>query len=571
MIGFSADGDTRLLSAMKSITLFDLKPDIDLIKRENINPVCVQDSIHIGTKLRNRLLNSSIVLRIGDQVATIVHIKMLLNSVAKEVHGLVQSDIYPEDRQNFRSLEKIMDSRVIRALDNHIPDCKATIMYLKLCKQITSSFVQEDLQPIERIYQIWNALYFLRCWRKWLQASKTRTGNYTLAENFISCNAFTCIEINAHSMIGIIVKLRSTPNMFLPPIFASQPCEEMFRQMRSMGTANYTKINFSLNELLHLIARVEMLNKIAYSSNDIVFPRIQLSSENKFPINLPSDDGIFNAMERALKDAVQQANQFGIQINSTDITESTVQVSNDNLLDDIMREEEDLLDGIERIVPDDNNAELSRNIEVIDSDGSTKSIPKSTLIWMLSESNGKLSSDRLKRVQGSTTSTSKRMKLDLSRNVDERPCLFKSNQLQIGEWAIFCLENDNLDHNTSEQILLDNYLIGVAIGFSILKNGHRRQYKHDHVSITSESHTDDIIQVLGVWYTFDENQILHRKRDQNTFTVNIGKYFATMKNPTTEKDENCENISYFLPCKYNELKEMIFELHSNNEINATAQ
>lgn len=143
---------------MKSIALFDLKPNIDIIKRVNVNPIPVQDTIHIGTKLRNRLLNASVLLQIGNKIATIVHIKSLLNSVNKEYHGLVQSDIYPEDRQNFKSLEKIMDDRVIQALESHVPDCEATVAYLKLCKQITSSFTEENLDPIERIYRIWNAL-----------------------------------------------------------------------------------------------------------------------------------------------------------------------------------------------------------------------------------------------------------------------------------------------------------------------------------------------------------------------------------------------------------------------------
>lgn len=103
--------------------------------------------------------------------------------MSKEIHGLVNTDICIEVRQNYGSLEKLMEARVLRALENHIPDSKATIKYLTLCKQITSAFVQENLTPIERVYMIWNALYFLKCWRNWIKNSKNR---YTLTENFIS-------------------------------------------------------------------------------------------------------------------------------------------------------------------------------------------------------------------------------------------------------------------------------------------------------------------------------------------------------------------------------------------------
>lgn len=41
-----------------------------------------------------------------------------------------------------------------------------------------------------------------------------------------------------------ILKLRDEgkTEMFQTHLFASQPCEHMFRHMRSMGTANFTKI-----------------------------------------------------------------------------------------------------------------------------------------------------------------------------------------------------------------------------------------------------------------------------------------------------------------------------------------
>lgn len=102
---------------------------------------------------------------IGKRVVSIVHIKALLKLVSKDVHGLVHSDIIPEDRQNYKSLEKLMKERVLNAMETNVADSKGTIMYLKLCKLITSSFLAPDLKPIQRIYSIWYAVFFLRCWR----------------------------------------------------------------------------------------------------------------------------------------------------------------------------------------------------------------------------------------------------------------------------------------------------------------------------------------------------------------------------------------------------------------------
>lgn len=567
VIGFSSDGDPRLLRAMKTITLFDIKP-------VNVNPVCVQDTVHIGTKLRNRLLNSSIVLRIGNEVATIVHIKMLLNVVNKEIHGLVHSDIYPEDRQNFKALEKIMHERVIQTLESHVPHCNATVAYLKLCKQITSSFIEENLNPIERIYRIWNSLYFLRCWRQSIQKSK----HQTLTENFISSNAYMCIEINAHALVQLTVKLRSSQNMFLPIKFASQPCEHIFRLCRSMGTTNYTKINFTLNELLHLNARVEMANKICYSCPEIVFPRIESSSSSTSEIgqpNLPSDQQILEAMNKALVDALAQAEKLGIRLAQEDITNCEIN-TNDNLLDEILEEpdeDEFNINDPDEHTDNDSTAESHRNIEVWDIDGSVKIIPKSTLIWMLTESKDRLSSDRLKRVQGSASKpSSKRIKLEQPNKLSTVPTLFKSDQLKISEWAIF--KADNIQNDSG----IRDYKIGLITGFKIFEKkfsakGRWKQYKSHYVPINTEKNqtiskklrlelgfdtSPNEIHVLGVFYTCDEKGILSPNENIDKFALK--NYFATMAQPKTRKDDNCDSIVYSIPCEYAELIKFVTEL-----------
>lgn len=101
------------------------------------------------------------LLCIGNRVVTAAHIQVLLNTAEKAVHGLVQTDVYPEDRQNFKSLEKLMEDRVLNALKQYVVDSGATTTYLMLCKLITSAYLRMDLKPIERIYKIWHAVYFI--------------------------------------------------------------------------------------------------------------------------------------------------------------------------------------------------------------------------------------------------------------------------------------------------------------------------------------------------------------------------------------------------------------------------
>lgn len=121
---------------------------------------CIQDTTHIGAKLRNRILKSSIVLPLGNKQIHQSHLKMLIKMVPKIVHGLTIGDVNPKDRQNFSSYEKMTSERVRKALSEHVADSEGTVAYLEKCHQITSCFLQYDLEPLERIYRIYNAVFF---------------------------------------------------------------------------------------------------------------------------------------------------------------------------------------------------------------------------------------------------------------------------------------------------------------------------------------------------------------------------------------------------------------------------
>lgn len=580
VIGISSDGDPRLVSNMKTLTSFNLKLLITAAtpKLYGLYEIYYfQDTIHIGTKLRNRLLNSSIVLYMGSKIVSTVHIKKLLKTVAKEVHGLVLSDICPDDRQNFESLEKLMDDRVLNAMKAQVADCEGTVMYLTLCKLITSSFLATNLMPIERIYRIWYSVFFLRCWRKWLKSNN----NYSLKENFISDNAYTCIEINAHNLIQAIIKLRSNgqENLFLPHLFASQPCEHIFRMMRSMGTVNFTKINFSLNELIHSIAKVEIMQKIRFTCNDIEFPRFFKESSSDNITQLPSDNEIQKAVEEAQKNALEKAAQFGMILTSNDIASTEISINKtspaESRLDD---DDEDIYDSddeeVEEIVEENakenasDDMTLSPFLHFTDSDGTTRKVRKSTFIWMHSEHKDKLSSDRLKRVQGTSSSlvgpNSKRRKVTSSgvsaQLLGSEPNLVKSNEIMIGDWVLFDLqsarENDINSFALKNELAEQNgILIGLIIGFRCIDEKNKsKQHKVDFVCVMdqtpSENQNRKKILALAIWYSCNENGVL--KQIIGNLSLGIESYKFTMKTPIIKSES--DGVHYSLPFEYSELK-----------------
>lgn len=392
IVGWSSDGDPRLLSAMC----------IEIVRDPASHVEYVQDMVHIATKLRNKLLNAK-TMNMGNRNVSIVHLHQLLSTVQKSVHGLTKTDVCPQDRQNFESFMSITNTRVIESLKNTIPNCEATVKYLEVCSDIVSSYLDHKIDPMERIFRMYRSIFFLRIWRNHINCSPY----HTLHDNFLTSNAYTCVEINGRSMLNLIEKLRqnNTPQLFLPPIFDSQTCEKMFRQLRSMGTVNFTKINFSLYEIIHMIGRIELQNNIAYfkfPEKTVSFPIDHKRSQKTQIYDLPSHADVEIALEKAKRIAIADGIFFGMrpenfeqyEIHSRVVDETHDQYDNANILLEGDIEENDTNENI-----NENAIENSPFTTIIDENGTEVVVRKSTLVWMLSERSISISKDRLRRVQ----------------------------------------------------------------------------------------------------------------------------------------------------------------------------
>lgn len=151
-----------------------------------------------GSMRRIRLLNGVTTLILGNAIISVAHLKILLNLLPKDAHGLVYSDICPNDRQKFFSLEKIMQPRVRDALSKHVIGSEGTINYIRICHEVTSSLIEADLSPVERVFRLWRATFFVRAW---LLSIDRSNGNLNVSDSFITTNAYQCIELNAENLI----------------------------------------------------------------------------------------------------------------------------------------------------------------------------------------------------------------------------------------------------------------------------------------------------------------------------------------------------------------------------------
>lgn len=521
--GVSADGDSRLLKSM--IDNMNRKNAIENLSEIDLKGIlCLQDIVHIATKLRNRLLALIVTLILGCSIVSLSHLKMLINNVSKEIHGLTMKDICPDDRQNFGSMEKMMKQRVIDALEEHVVGSKGTVMYLKLCGKITSSLMENNLPPLERIHRLWYSTFFLRAWKKWLNRSGLK-----IKDSFISQNAHSCIEVNAENLIKLTVKFREQKceSLYIPTLFNSQPCEETFRAFRSMGTMNYTRINFTLLELFHLVGRVELQNDIVYiklADQDISFPRNKINEAQLNQYKLPSDSEIINAINEAKKDAIEDAGKFGIDVEPTEIEQCEFKnTSEENLIDDE-------IDADVAHIPEQ-STESSAFIDITLNNGTKKSIRKSTYLWTLTDPRQHLSNDRLKRVQEAKEQSkhkkkqisSKPRRLVFRKELSPNPILSlcKNEELQIGDWAIFQIEIKKKVIFAVGNILSFRYRDG--------KTAKERKYTWDFAPIVPPKGVKARgIEVMASWFEIGSATI-HAPVDLlNSFYIDIEKYIATL-------------------------------------------
>ena len=202
----ASDGDWKCLAAMTNSTFkasnnplsyhfwFRSKLNIDI----GIDRICIQDMVHIATKLRNLLLRDNL-LCIGDYLVSPNHIRFLLDEVSKDQHELDEGDIDSKDRMNFRSMEKIYSEKVTQLLKEKVPDSDGTRVFLEMARLVTDAFLDRSLMPDQRIYMIWKAVFFYRIWRKWIMDHP----QYKVGINFLTTNCYLCIEINAHAFSSV--------------------------------------------------------------------------------------------------------------------------------------------------------------------------------------------------------------------------------------------------------------------------------------------------------------------------------------------------------------------------------
>lgn len=447
VITVSTDSDQKQNSAMRKCSglgvqssVFDKLGGADWFGMNvKAPPFYFLDIPHLALNFRNCLLKTKTnlnKLRFGSHYIRIQHLEFLLNHFSKDQHQLTATTLNPLDKQNFQSLLRLCDDKVINLLKLHVTGSNGTVTFLQIIRNIVDAFMDPNLSPLQRVKKMWHVVFILRIWRSFVVSN----GSLNLTTNFLTVNSYSCLEINAHSLILIILYLkeRNLDDLFLPHLFNSQPCESFFRKIRSMTSTYCTITNCSIKEMLGRINRISMLDDSALHT-EIAFPRISKTQKHsgRCEYKLPSINEIFDEIEKCKSDAIEFAIQIGL-IKRTDTKNISLKCPinslafkrNEDEWEDWVDEEEDddeliayreeaamqelqleslLLPNHADKFIDQEILQSSPYVEIYHSENKRIVVKKTSLCWLLRPEVTRMSSDRLRRVQTKIILGSKRL------------------------------------------------------------------------------------------------------------------------------------------------------------------
>lgn len=321
VLTISSDSDPRYNRAMRklfgsnfeSVQLNCSPNDLKKIRC----PFFIQDPTHIGTKLRNFLLRfKENPLPFGPNFfIDLQHLYFLLQNFSKDQHLLTASVLNPADRQNFSSVLRMCSTKVTQLLKLKVKNSDASVYFLEMIRDVLDSYMDVSLSPLARVEKIWYHLFVLRIWRNHIKSEKKNLKN-----NFLTSNCYSCIELNANSLLLCLfyLKEQNLPYWFLPHLYSSQPCESLFRQLRSLTSTYSTVACCSVNEILYRISKIQMQNEIVNSNakNFVYLKSSHKKSNEKKQVlhELPTKSEIFNVIALCKVKAIKTTKRFGFEI-----------------------------------------------------------------------------------------------------------------------------------------------------------------------------------------------------------------------------------------------------------------
>lgn len=167
-----------------------------------------QDYVHNHKKLINHLFHASRNLVMGTHIVHSNHLVYVCNRFPFEEHKLNHEDTTRNDRQNWRSAQRISFLCVQQCLqqikDGGDDTVTGTLAYLQMVWRYVEIFVSAKATLRDRIKHAGFIIHFLGIWHNYVKDHP----RYSLQKNFLSRETYTDILLSCHFAVMMICYMR---------------------------------------------------------------------------------------------------------------------------------------------------------------------------------------------------------------------------------------------------------------------------------------------------------------------------------------------------------------------------
>jgi hypothetical protein len=277
-------------------------------------------------------------MKMGKYLINKEHIIYLIESYSKIEHSLIKSDINVKDRQNFPSCRRISSENVLNLL-NENENFKGTYVYLSLLRSIIIGFIEKSSTIKERLYHIWTVVFTCRLWWSWIHywaikhsrnIDNSESVKQVKSNSFITKPTFWCIEINAHTLLYIIllvIQKKLPVDALNTYLFNSQTCENTFRIARALSDPYSSIINFTVKSFINRCETILIINSIKTHGGQIGDYQFKFSQHHKLDkevhvysvnplkqLNLTEFD-----IEKIIQNAFESAKSYVTMVNMNEL------------------------------------------------------------------------------------------------------------------------------------------------------------------------------------------------------------------------------------------------------------
>ena len=277
--------------------------------------VMVQDSKHALKTLRNNLFSGARLLVLGNHIAMYSQVR----DIAFSDHPgspLYHRDVEKMDRQDDNAATRLFSAATLHFIREHHPDHLGLAVYLFVMGEAVDAYQSRTISHLERVRMVLRCRYFLRLWKRFLQAA-----GYGEAKYYISREADDILNKLIDGLLALIYVYRDKLGGEYPLLLwmhGTEMVEHIIAECRKL-VKDFTHLNF-----IFMIIRLHVLVRLSSELGQGIDPKARAMGYSHSYLDpeaaclkslavFPTDGEIEIAAGQAWEEAITLLGFLGIQ------------------------------------------------------------------------------------------------------------------------------------------------------------------------------------------------------------------------------------------------------------------